>query len=215
MGVTHDIDAPDQNGHVGTAYARRAAEYAELLGSMGAVHPSDRQLVDTWAAAVSGPAIDAGCGPGHWTDHLHRQGLDVRGIDFVPDFIEHARATYPATQFDAGSIDALPDRTGSVGGILAWYSLIHHDPSAIATPLGEFARVLRPGGDLLLGFFEGPAVETFDHAVVTAYRWPIGELGVRIQHAGFDVIETHTRTGPGHRPHGAILARRADDNLRM
>lgn len=214
MNVAHDIQTPDPNRDVGSAYARRADEYTELLGSMDAMHPSDRQLVDTWAAGVSGPAIDAGCGPGHWTDHLHRGGMDVRGIDLVPEFIDHARAAHPSTRFDVGSIDALPDPTGTVGGILAWYSLIHHEPAEIATPLAEFARVLRPGGDLLIGFFEGPTIETFEHAVVTAHRWPVAELGDRLQQAGFEVIETHARTGPKHRPHGAILARRADNSRR-
>jgi ubiquinone/menaquinone biosynthesis C-methylase UbiE len=98
--------------------------------------------------------------------------------------------------------------TASLGGVLSWYSLIHHDPLDIRTPLAEFARVIRPGGGLLVGFFEGPAVETFDHAVTTAYRWPVVELGEWLVAAGFEVMETHTRTGIGYRPHGAIIARR-------
>ncbi len=48
------------------------------------------------------------------------------------------------------------DASDSIGGVLAWYSLIHHEPSTIQRALGEFARVLRPGGGLLLGFFVGP-----------------------------------------------------------
>jgi len=99
--------------------------------------------------------------------------------------------------------------TGTVGGVLAWYSLIHCEPDAIQASLREFARVLRPGSDLLLGFFEGPTVEKFEHVVIAAYRWPVGELCDKLRAVGFDVIETHTRLGPGHRPHGAILARRA------
>ncbi len=50
---------------VSPAYLRRAAEYVELFGSMSAAHPSDRQLVSTWAGEVEGSVIDAGCGPGH------------------------------------------------------------------------------------------------------------------------------------------------------
>ena len=44
---------------------------------------------------------------------------------------------------------------GSLGGILAWLSTIHHEPSRIGIPLAEFARTLRPGGGLLLGYFDG------------------------------------------------------------
>jgi SAM-dependent methyltransferase len=194
---------------VGDAYTDRAAEYADVLGSMASVHPSDVQLVTSWGDRITGPAIDAGCGPGHWTAHLAARGLDIRGIDLVPDFIEHARAHHPETRFDLGSVDALDADTGSVGGVLAWYSLIHHDPETIGTPLAEFARVLRPGGELLIGCFEGSTVEAFDHAVVTAYRWPLAELNERLRGTGFEVVETYSRTSLDHRPHGAILARRS------
>ena len=34
------------------AYDRRSAEYAELLGSMDAVHPADRALVDYWSGFI-------------------------------------------------------------------------------------------------------------------------------------------------------------------
>jgi len=197
--------------NVEVAYSNRAAEYVEKLGSMAAVHPSDLQLITSWAAHVKGPLLDAGCGPGHWTSYLAGQGSDARGIDQVPEFIDHARLTYPSVAFELGSFNRLPCPVGSVGGILAWYSLIHHEPSTIRTTLEEFARVLRPGGALLTGFFIGPVVEPFDHTVVTAYRWPPEALADELQAAGFDVVETHTRTGrhPKPRPHGAILAQLA------
>lgn len=196
----------------GRAYSRRAAEYADLFGSMAAVHPSDRQLVDTWADAVTGPVIDAGCGPGHWTNYLVRRGTPASGMDLSPDLIARARARYPGLSFEVGNLDALEADTGSVGGLMSWYSLIHHEPSTIQVPLTEFARVLGPGGGLLLGFFEGPVVEKFDHAVLDAYKWPVTELSRELRAAGFDVVETHTRSGANARPrpHGAIVARRFD-----
>ena len=194
----------------GRAYSRRAVEYVDLFGSMTAVHASDRQLVDTWADAVAGPVIDAGCGPGHWTNYLAQRGTVASGIDLSPAFIAHARTQYPGVSFEIGDVDTLGATTASLGGVLAWYSLIHHEPSTIQVPLTEFARVLRPGGYLLLGFFEGAAIEVFDHAVLEAYKWPVTEFGRELRTAGFDVIETHTRTGARERPrsHGAILARR-------
>lgn len=184
-----------------TAYSDRVAEYVHLLDSMGAVHPSDRQLVTEWATSVSGPIVDVGCGPGHWTDHLASLGHDVRGIDPTPEFVEHASRRYPGRKFDVGVAEKLQ---GPVGGILAWYSLIHHTPDEISAPLQEFARVLGPGGSLLIGFFEAPELGPFDHAVTTAYRWPVPALTDRL--GAFDVVETHTRTGVGCRPHGAIVA---------
>ncbi|WP_308470885.1 class I SAM-dependent methyltransferase [Clavibacter michiganensis] len=209
FGLDDASPAPRRAADVVGSYADRAAEYAELLGSMAAVHPSDAELVTTWAAGVTGPVLDAGCGPGHWTDHLARQGIDVRGIDQVAAFVDHARAAYPAVPFATGSIDALPDAADAYGGVLSWYSLIHHEPSTIRGALDEFARVLRPDGRLLVGFFPGARLEAFDHAVVTAYRWPTDLLAHELVAAGFEVVETHTRTGSGagSRPHAAISAR--------
>ncbi|GAA1112314.1 class I SAM-dependent methyltransferase [Nesterenkonia jeotgali] len=189
------------------AYSRRAAEYIERLGLMTAVHPSDRELVSTWASGVH-EAIDAGCGPGHWTNFLAEQGVIVRGVDLVPEFIAHARNTYPAVRFTVGDLASLDASADSVDGILSWYSLIHYEPQAIQSPLREFGRVLKPGGTLLVGFFEGPTVEKFAHAVTPAHQWPVDDLGAELLAAGFDVLESHVRKTADQRPHGAVIARR-------
>lgn len=194
-------------GDVRDAYALRAQEYIDRLGSIAAVHAADLDLVTRWADRLGGPLIDAGCGPGHWTGHLAARGIDVRGVDQVPEFVSHARCAHPGCRFDVGDLDALPASTGEVAGILAWYSLIHHEPRAVRPALERMARVLRPGGELLLGFFHGPRVERFDHAVTVAFRWPVEALAEELRMAHFDTIETYTRTGPGVRPHGAIVAR--------
>jgi len=191
-----------------TAYSRRAAEYIESLGSMDAVHPSDRQIVSTWADEVEGELIDGGCGPGHWTDFLAGRGASVRGIDQVPEFIAHARSTYPTVDFAVGSLDALAVGDGAIGGVLAWYSLIHVAPEAIELPLREFARALRPGGTVLIGFLDGPVIEEYAHAVLPAYLWPVDELAARLSAAGFDLVESHVRRTAGQRSQAAIIARR-------
>ncbi|MDQ0577152.1 class I SAM-dependent methyltransferase [Agromyces albus] len=192
------------------AYARRAAEYIELLGSMTAVHPLDLQLVSTWARDVHGEIIDAGSGPGHWTNFLAEQGHAARGVDLVPEFVEYAKNTFPGVSFTLGSLDSLDAGTGSVGGILSWYSLIHYEPETIRIPLLEFSRALKPGGTLLVGFFEGQAVEEFAHAVTPAYRWPVDDLGTELNATGFDVLESHIRKTTGQRPLAALVARRRD-----
>jgi SAM-dependent methyltransferase len=138
----------------------------------------------------------------------HKAGIPVLGVDLIPEFIEHARVAYPRITFRTGSLDALDVRTGTIGGVLAWYSLIHHEPHTIRTPLLEFRRVLSPGGALLIGFFDGHVVEKFDHAVIPAYQWPVGDLCDEQVTAGFDVVETPARTTSGQRSHGAILALR-------
>ncbi|NQX12911.1 class I SAM-dependent methyltransferase [Microbacteriaceae bacterium VKM Ac-2855] len=197
---------------VAEAYSRRADEYIAILGSMAAVHPADRELVDRWATSLLGRVLDAGCGPGHWTNHLAGLGCDIRGLDAAATFVEHARASYPELRFDVGSIDAIEATDGSLGGLLSWFSTIHHHPDRIVEPIAEFARVLRPGGGLALGFFVGKALESFDHAVTTAYRWPVPEMQRLLTANGFDVVETSSRAERGERTVGAIVCRRRDVN---
>ncbi|MFK0042058.1 class I SAM-dependent methyltransferase [Paenarthrobacter sp. NPDC090517] len=198
------------SGNVAAAYSARAAEYTSLLGSISSTHPDDQQLILEWARSLSGKVIDAGCGPGQWTDFLHSAAVAVEGVDLVPAFIETARRHYPKAQFSVGSIERLPTPDQSLAGILAWYSVIHTLPDAIDAVLEEFARCLKPGGGLLLGFFEGPALEVFPHAVTPAYFWPVEEMSARLRKAGFTVVSTHSRVDPGTRPHAAIIARRAE-----
>ena len=198
---------------VEASYSQRSAEYTENFGTMSTVHPSDMQLVATWAEKIDGPLLDAGCGPGHWTGFLAENGNDACGVDQVAAFIDHARKMHPQVAFEISNVDALKQASDTVGGVLAWYSLIHHEPGSIQLALREFARVLRPGGGLLLGFFIGQEVKPFDHAVARAYWWSAEAISEELRIAGFQVIETHTRTGfrPKPRPHGAILARLATD----
>ncbi|MFC4004348.1 class I SAM-dependent DNA methyltransferase [Prauserella oleivorans] len=190
------------------AYGRRAAEYADLFGSREAMPEPDRTLVSRWAGEISGRMIDAGCGPGQWTDLLRGQGCDIEGVDLVPRFVDIARSRFPGAAFRVGELDDLGVPDGSVAGILSWYSVIHADPGLVPGILGEFARCLGDGGSLLLGMFEGPRVEPFPHAVTTAYFWSIGEMSQRLREAGFHVEATESRVDPGRRPHAAIVARR-------
>ena len=97
----------------------------------------------------------------------------------------------------------------SAAGILSWYSLIHVRPDELPAALAELARVVRPGGGLLVGFFAGQRVEAFPHAVVTAYYWPIEEFSRLLEAAGFRVLATGSRADPGVRLQATIVAERA------
>jgi ubiquinone/menaquinone biosynthesis C-methylase UbiE len=194
------------------AYAARVDEYVGLLGSVAEMRREDQELLASWASGIAGRVIDAGCGPGHWTAFLHERGLAVEGVDLVPGFIASAKQRFPDITYRVGDLNDLPAGDGALGAILAWYSLIHTAPDHVPAQLAEFARCLRPGGSLLIGFFEGKVLAPFDHAVVTAYYWPVTGMRAALAGAGFEVIETHTRADPGRRPHAAIVARRVEDH---
>lgn len=201
----------DHEGGPLAAYGRRAREYAELLGSISATAVEDRELIGTWASSLDGPVLDVGCGPGHWTAWLEQRGVDIEGVDPVLEFVAIAREQHPGCAYRQGSVEGLDVAPSSLGGVLAWYSLIHHEPSRLPAAVTELARCIRPGGGLLVGFFEGERVAPFDHAVTTAYTWPIAALAANLDEAGFLVEEAHARADEGHRPHGALVAVRASE----
>lgn len=66
-----------------------------------------------------------------------------------------AQELHPDLRFSVGRIDALDIESGSVAGVLAWYSIIHTPPEELSGVLAEFLRVLQPGGWLLTGHQSG------------------------------------------------------------
>jgi SAM-dependent methyltransferase len=189
------------------AYASVADLYIGLFGTAQQVHADDLAFIGRHLSIRSGAVLDLGCGPGHITDHLRSLGVDATGIDMVPEFIAHAKAAHPTGRYQLGSMKTLDVGSGSIAGILAWYSLIHVPPQDLDGVLAEFRRVMAPAGRLVVGFFEGDEVVAFDHKVVTAYRWPVGEFSARLARAGFTQVECQRRTGDGtHRPLAAVAA---------
>lgn len=189
------------------AYSRRASEYIAALGSIENMDPLDVTLITSWGRGVDGPILDAGSGPGHWNDVLRSLDLDTRGIDMVPEFVDYARKRFPFAAFEVGNLLDLPFDACSFGGILAWYSLIHLRPEDRDLALKEFARVLQPGGVLLVGAFLGPQGEPFEHGITEAFYWSEKGMAEHLESAGFEVVTIHTRSPEGSRPHLDVLAR--------
>ena len=138
-----------------TSYDAVAETYVRLFGDELAGKPLDRALLAAFVETVSGPVADLGCGPGHVTAHLHRLGCQAFGIDLSPEMVGVARRAYPAVSFSQGDMTQLDITSGSLGGIVAFYSIIHLPPDLLPLALAEFARVLAPGGQVLLAFQTG------------------------------------------------------------
>jgi SAM-dependent methyltransferase len=191
------------------AYGAIAEQYINAFGNSGQVHANDLALIARHLSIRPGAVIDAGCGPGHLTEFLRSFDVDAMGIDLVPEFIDHACATYPDGRYELGSMCELGLPDGSIAGILAWYSLIHLPPDDLNGVLTVLRRVIAPGGRLVAGFFTGDEVVSFEHKVVTAYCWPVDEFSARLRQAGFNEIQRQQRSGAnefGRRPHATIVA---------
>ncbi|MEV0686150.1 class I SAM-dependent methyltransferase [Nocardia sp. NPDC050378] len=190
---------------VRAAYSDLHELYIEVCGFPAAVDPEDSAFV--LRHLTEGPVLDLGCGPGHFTHILTEAGVAAEGIDLVPEFIAHARSTYPTVAFEVGSIRALDKPSESVAGLLSWFSLIHIPPDEIAAVLTGFHRVLAPDGRLVLGFFDGDTTtEPFPHRVTTAYRWPVDTLTDVLARVGFRELDRIQRPTAEHTRGYAALA---------
>jgi SAM-dependent methyltransferase len=186
------------------AYDDVAAIYAAKFRDSLRDNPLDRAFLDAFAEIVrahgTAGIADLGCGPGHITAHLAALGLPVFGVDASPAMIELARQAYPGLRFEVGSMAALTVPDGTLGGVLARWSIIHTPPPQVPAVLAGFHRVLAPGGHLLLGFSatdatDGPAdlTQVFDHTVAPAYRWWPDHLAALLRDTGLTEVARMVR----------------------
>ncbi|MCC6773130.1 MAG: class I SAM-dependent methyltransferase [Gemmatimonadaceae bacterium] len=171
------------------AYGTKAAELADMLGTVVSPQDPDVGVIEPWAESVSGRILDIGAGTGRWSGHLAALGHAVEGLEPVERFVEIARQTHPAVVFRHASLADLVGSEERWSGILAWYSLIHLGPDALPTALSTLREVLEADGSLLVSFFSGPRLEAIRHPATTAYRWPMQDMVRAIEQAGFEVTD--------------------------
>jgi ArsR family transcriptional regulator len=118
---------------------------AELFGQRADLHALLGLLDDQWTVG------DLGCGTGQLSEALAPYVGRVVAIDASRAMLAAARKrlqAVPNTELRAGTLEALPVRTGELDA--AMLSLVLHytvEPTAV---LAEAARALRPGGRLLI-----------------------------------------------------------------
>lgn len=114
-----------------------------------------------------GRVLDAGCGQGVPVLRRLAEPADGAGtgtgagasaplgVDLSREQLRRAAGSVPAARLAQADLTALPVASGTVDAVTAFHSLIHIPLDEHWAAIGEFARVLRPGGRLLLS--EGPA----------------------------------------------------------
>jgi SAM-dependent methyltransferase len=164
------------------AYQQQAAGYDAEAG--GGLFAADEPAVAGYLSGrVPGVALDAACGTGRFAGFLSRRGHRVIGVDSSPDMLAYARRRVPDGEFRVGELDRLPLPSDSVDVIVCALALVH--VPRLEPVLAEFARVLRPGGDLVISDVHhelvtrgsvitarGPAGEP---CVAATYRHPLGD----------------------------------------
>ncbi len=117
--------------------------------------------------AISGRVLDAGCGPGYFSEELLRRGADVLAFDVTPAFVEMAQQRLgPRAEVRRADLNAPLDfaPSGAFVGVLC--SLVLDYIEDWAPVMREFGRVLQPGGWL---------VASFGHPLMEMYLSPSGD----------------------------------------
>ncbi|MFI6213584.1 methyltransferase domain-containing protein [Nocardia brasiliensis] len=156
--------------------------------------PVVQRLVD---ALPVGAVLDAACGTGRHAGWLVERGHQVIGVDSSPEMLGKARALVPQAEFRTGDLHDLPVSDDAVDLIVCALALNHN--SALEPILAEFARVLRPGGHLVIAdthpdavaFGSVPTVRdsTGQPGRLPVYRYLVGDylraalpLGFQLRH---------------------------------
>ena len=128
------------------AWEELSRTYAERRDSTG----SDADLIaDLLETLPSDPLVlDVGCGDGART--LANLPPGSLGLDFAREGLSLAAETVPAARLVQGDMTRLPLAERSVDAITAYHSVFHVPRDRQPTVYEEFARVLKPGGTLLM-----------------------------------------------------------------
>ncbi|KAB1186604.1 MULTISPECIES: class I SAM-dependent methyltransferase [Haloferax] len=154
--------------------------------------------------------LDVGCGDGART--LANLPAGSIGLDFSRRGLELATATVPAAQLVLADMLSVPLRDDSVDAITAYHAVFHVPSESHPAVYREFARVVKPGGTLLMTL-PGGRFETVRRG------WMGGKMFFSspgrsqtlqfLRDAGFDQLETRVADDPLGTKSEFVFARRA------
>lgn len=156
----------------------------------------DVRILSEFLESVPGDpfVLDVGCGPGVPILRELNTNAAAVGLDFSREQLRLATQNVAEADSVQGDMLALPFADGTFDAVTAYHSVIHVPLGDHGAVIEEFARVLRPGGHLLLS--EGPEEWTgtnpnwLDGGV--EMQWHIaGEAATRthLRDAGFEILD--------------------------
>jgi 23S rRNA (guanine745-N1)-methyltransferase len=113
------------------------------LHDRGVAEPLLRAVAEITAASASDNVLDAGCGDGFYLGSLAQlAGFDAHGVDISTPAVDAAARHYPACEWIVANADRfVPYSDSSFSIVLSITARMNS---------GEFRRVLRPGGRLIV-----------------------------------------------------------------
>ena len=160
--------------------------------------PEQDAVLDVLAEEPPASVLDVGCGTGQLAHRLRaRFGGRVAGCDFSAGMLHEAATRDGRIDWVQGDATRLPFDAGRFDAVVSTQAF-HWFPDQDAA-LAEIARVLRPGGRLVVTVVAPPLAAIRRLAATTSrllgqpLRWlPAGELGRRVEAAGLRVERQRT-----------------------
>lgn len=122
-------------------------------GDFGRRYVLDPIMLPRALAANAKTMLDVGCGEGRFCRMLTTYGVACTGIDPTSALISRARELDDQTTYVEARGEALPFDNESFDLVVAYLSLI--GMPEINAPIAEMARVLAPGGTILIANLNG------------------------------------------------------------
>lgn len=168
---------------------RRLAALEDEMGYFRALHAHvERVLQAGFAAGEAARVLDAGCGTGGLIRRLQARhpAWEWVGVDAEPLACQLARQRVaPGTRIELGRLEALPFPAAEFDAVVTADVLYHLRDDEQA--LHELARVLRPGGRLVVNLPAHRWLWSYhDVAVHGIRRYERGELRAKLRRAGFE-----------------------------
>ena len=124
-------------------------------------------LLDAAGVGRGTRLLDVATGPGHVAGLAAARGASATGIDIAESMLAIARRRWPAAEFRQADAHQLPFDDGSFDAITGNFAMLHLGRPEHA--VGEFVRVLVPGGTLAVTVWDEPDRTALFEAVLAAF----------------------------------------------
>jgi ubiquinone/menaquinone biosynthesis C-methylase UbiE len=149
-----------ERGGRAQSYSHLAADYdrTRFMTPGGRyLYNTDRRLIRRFLAEASPRRVlDAPTGTGRVLEYVDGLDLDVVGVDYTTEMLDHARKVAgPSVGLLRGNAARLPFDDGAFDAVISLRFFHLFRPEERASFANEFQRVVRPGGHVIVSFTNG------------------------------------------------------------